>query len=294
MKHFALLCLLVAAVSGQTPRELMIQRLRASIGGQSGTVSLFAKNLDTGVTYGIRENERVRTASTIKLPIMAAVFNAVAEHKAQWTDESTLHDAEKVSGTGILREFSEGLRVPLRDLVHLMIVVSDNTATNLVLDHVPADYVNTYLDKIGFKDTRALRKVLAGNSPSGVSEAGRKEENQRFGLGVATPREMVLLLEKIDHGEIVSEGACREMIAILGRQQYKTGIGRRLGAMEVASKSGSLDRLRSDVGLVSSPGGKLAIAITVDDLPATDYSPDNAGEILISELTKLLVEGLAR
>jgi beta-lactamase class A len=84
------------------------------------------------------------------------------------------------------------------------------------------------------------------------------------------------------------------MIAILKRQQDNSGISRRTGSMIVANKTGALDHLRSDVGIVYSPGGRIAIAITVDDLPKVDYTPDNAGCILISELTKLLVVGLSK
>ena len=82
------------------------------------------------------------------------------------------------------------------------------------------------------------------------------------------------------------------MIAILKRQQFKDGIGRRIRGAEVASKSGGLDRLRSDVGIVYTKNGRVALAITVDDLVTIDESQDNAGLGLIADLTLLLVEGL--
>lgn len=275
--------------------DRMRAHIQQAIGAFPGTVSLYAKNLDTGESFGIRSDERVRTASTIKLAIMAGVFAAVAQGKAAWNDTIELREQDKVPGSGVLREFTPGQRFPLRDLVHLMIVVSDNTATNLVLDRVPADFVNAEMDKLGLTATRSLRKVLgaAGSAPSGHSREGLREEFRRFGLGVSTPREMALLVEKIARGEAVSAGASREMLEILGRQQYKDGIGRRLPGEDVASKSGSLDRLRSDVGLVRSAGGRIALAITVDDMPRTDYSPENAGNVLIADLAGMLIEGLS-
>ena len=202
-----------------------------------------------------------------------------------------------MSGSGVIRELSAGVRLPLRDLVRLMIVVSDNTATNLLLDRFGGDAVNREMDKLGFRQTRVLRKILGSGRdvmpvPSGVTEAGRVPENQRFGAGVSTPREMVLFLEKIERGLVVSAEASREMIEILKRQQYKDGIGRKLGDLAVASKSGALDRLRSDVGIVYAPGGPLAIAITCDELPEVDYSADNVGNIFISKLTGVLLEEL--
>jgi beta-lactamase class A len=271
------------------------QKIRQTTSNFHGVTSLFARNLDTGTSFGLRENERVRTASTIKLAIMVTVFDAVEHGRAKWTDKLTLHESDKVGGTGVLFEFSNGLQFPIRDLVHLMIVVSDNTATNLLLDRFTADAVNAEMDSLGLKDTRCLRKILiGGKAPTGVSQAGRLVANQRFGLGVSTPREMVSLMEKMQQDQLVTPAASREMIAILKRQQDKNGIGRRTGDLPVADKTGSLDHLRSDVGVVYTPGGRIAIAITVDDIPDVNYSPDNAGSILISQLTGLLLDGLAK
>lgn len=263
-------------------------RIREAIAPFQGTVSLFAKNLDTGQTYGIRENERVRTASTIKLAIMAGLFAAAADGRVKWTDELVLRDADKVSGSGVLFEFSDGVRLQVRDVMHLMIVLSDNTATNLILDRITADVVNAEMDRMGLKQTRSLRKVRGdGNQlkpPSGWSAAGRLTENQRFGIGVSTPKEMVMLLEKIEPS--------KEMIAVLKRQQDGSGIRRRLGDLPIANKTGSLDALRSDVGIVYSPKGRIAMAITCDDMPKVDYGVDNPGAVLISQLAVMLVDGL--
>jgi beta-lactamase class A len=271
----------------------MEAKLQFAIAAFPGKVNLYAKNLDTGKTYGLRQDERVRTASTIKLPIMAAVFSAVAQGKVKWDETLELREQDKVSGTGILREMSHGQKLPLRDLVHLMIVVSDNTATNLILDRLTPDFVNAEIGKLGLAKTRVLRKILANGPPAGYSREGLLEEFRPFGLGVSTPLEMVTLLEKLERGEVVSPDASREMLAILERQQDKEGIGRHLSGNRVASKSGTLDRLRSDAGIVYSIGGRIAIAITADDMRRTDWSPDNAGKILLSQLAGILLDGLA-
>jgi beta-lactamase class A len=206
-----------------------------------------------------------------------------------------LHDGDKVAASGVLGEFSDGMQFPIRDLVHLMIVVSDHTATNLLLDRFTADVVNAEMDRLGLNETRCLRKVLIGGKPpSGVSQAGRLPQNRRFGLGVRTPREMVSLLEKMEQGELVDAAGSPEMITIMKRQQDRNGIARGTGELAVANKTGSLNHLRSDVGIVYSPGGRVALAITVDDLPDVNYSPDNAGSIFISQLTSHLLEGLAK
>jgi beta-lactamase class A len=271
------------------------RRIRDRLAGFPGVVCLHSKNLDSAAEFGLRADERVRTASTIKLPIMVAAFASVAAGRASWDEPLLLREEDKISGSGVLTEFSGGLRLPLRDLVHLMIVVSDNTATNLVLDRIGADAVNEQMDLLGLRETRCLRKVRGDGQqlkpPAGFSKAGLIPDNQRFGLGVSTPREMVVLLEKLDRGEVVSPEASKEMVAILRRQQSKDGIGRREGTV-VASKSGSLDALRSDVGIVYSPGARIAMAITVDDMPRPDWSPENAGLLLIADLAAILTEEL--
>jgi beta-lactamase class A len=278
-------------------QEALDTKIRERIAKGPGKVSLFAKNLDTGATYGLGADDRVRTASTIKLPIAVEVHGAVAEGKAKWTDTVEMQAGDVVGGSGVLFEFSRGLRFPVRDLTHLMIVVSDNTATNLLLDRFTADAVNTRLKAMGFEHTRSLRKILGDGKnlkpvASGHSKEGLQEEYKRFGIGVSTPREMVRLLEMLDKGEAVNKEVSAAIIGILKRQQHKDGIGRTIREWPVASKSGALDRLRSDVGIVYSPRGRIAMALTVEDIPEVNYTASNPGLTFISDLAILLLDGL--
>ncbi|MGA3203740.1 MAG: serine hydrolase, partial [Bryobacteraceae bacterium] len=267
--------------------------ITAATAGFGGSVFIFAKNLDTGANYGLRPDDRVRTASTIKLPILCATFQAVAEGRLKWADLVTLHEADKISGSGVLGEFSDGVQLPLVDLAHLMIVVSDNTATNLVIDQVTADYVNQQMDKLGLKGTRSMRKVRGDGADlkaaSGFSKAGLDPANQKYGIGSSTPREMVMLLERIEKGQIVSAEASKEMLKIMKRQRDNNGIARHMGDLVVANKSGALDHLRSDVGIVYAKGNRIAMAITCDDMPKIDWTSDNEGLLLISKIAEILV-----
>ena len=294
--HFGSFIFCATLAAAPLTEHAMSARIRSRVATFAATVGVFAKNLDTGRTFGLRADQRVRTASTIKLPIMVAIFGAVEGGRANWSDTITLRDIDKVSGSGVVRELSEGLALPIRDLVRLMIVVSDNTATNLLLDKFTADGVNAQLDKLGLAETRSLRKIMGDRNalkePSGWSGAGQVEENKRYGIGYSTPRDMVKLLELIERGAAVSPAASRAMVEILERQQYRDGIGRRW-RLRVASKSGALDALRSDVGVVYTKKGRLALAITVDGMKQPDWSPDNAGNRLISEITGYLLAGLA-
>lgn len=269
-------------------------QVHAAIADFPGKVGIFARNLDTGATFGLAPDEPVRTASTIKVPILAATYAAVAAGRLSWTQPVLLQDKDKVNGAGILTEFSNGAVISLRDLTHLMIVLSDNTATNLVLDRVTADFVNAQMDKLGLKHTRSMRKILGTGQTSGFSAAGKQKENERFGLGSSTPREMVALMEMLERGQVVSVKASAEILTVLKRQQDLSGIPRRMGTLKIANKTGALDHLRSDVAIVYSPGGRMALAITADDIPQIDWSVDNPGYLLIARVAELLVRGLAK
>ena len=267
------------------------ERIKAEIGDFKGKVWIYAKNLDTGKEYGMRADEQVRTASTIKLPIMTEVFRQVAEGKIAWADPIEITKEVKVGGSGILFEFTDGTKIDVKTAMTLMIVQSDNTATNVILDKVSSNSVNDFMAKLGLNDTLSLRKIGGG----GDAKAWDEPVNKLFGIGRSSPRDMVRLLEMLEKGEVVSKEASAEMIAILKRQQYKDGIGRNsLDTVPVASKSGSLDRLRSDVGIVYTRRGRIAMAITVDDMPVVQYIMDDMGNELIWRLSQTLQEGLAR
>jgi len=282
-----------AAIEQPRPLEA---RIGEQLTGFAGTVSVYARNLDSGREFALQADRRVRTASTIKLPIACALAAEVAAGRARWEERLQIRGEDKVSGSGVLSEFTVGETVSLRDALTLMIVVSDNTATNLILDRISADRVNEFMASQGFEATRSMRKIRGDGTQlkpaEGWSREGEKPDSKRFGIGASTPREMVRLLERLEQGKIVDAATSRELLAVLERQQYKDGIGRKTGELRVASKSGSLDALRSDVGVVYTPAGRIAIAITVDDLPAIDYSPDNVGNRLISALTQILLEEL--
>ena len=286
------LLLVVFLICGPTvqAQSTLDEQVKSLVGSFKGKVSLFAKNLDTGEAYALNPDERVRTASTIKIAVMIEAFARVNEGKLKWTDEVVLTKEKKVGGSGILNELSDNLHLTLRDAVNLMMILSDNTATNLTLDVLTTDAVNARMESLGFKNIKIMRKVFAG----GESAAGKDPENKKFGLGMATMREMVLVMEKLERGEIVSPAASKEMLELMKREQGRNAIGRSLPDVPVAGKYGALDRLRSSVAILYSKKGKIAIAITCDDMPETMWSVDNPAYLLMSRLSAVFVEGLGK
>jgi len=272
------------------PAPKLDDQVKALVASFKGKVTLYAKNLDTGETYALNADERVRTASTIKIAVMIEAFARVNEGKAKWTDEVVLTKEKKVSGSGILSELSDGLHLTLRDAVNLMMMLSDNTATNLVLDVLTTDAVNARMESLAFKNIKINRKVMSG----GESQAGKDPENKKYGLGFATPHEMVLVMEKLERGEIISPAVSKEMIDLMKREQARYAIGRSLWDLPLASKYGALDRLRSAIGIIYSKKGKIAMAISCDDMPEIMWSVDNPAYVLMSQLSEVLVNGLGK
>jgi len=146
------------------------------------------------------------------------------------------------------------------------------------------------MESLGFKNIKIMRKVGSG----GESAAGKDPENKKYGLGMATPREMVLVMEKLDRGEIISAAASKEMIELMKSEQGRYAIGRSLWNVPMASKYGALDRLRSSIAILYTKKGKIAMAISCDEMPETMWSVDNPAYLLMSRLSEVIAEGLAK
>lgn len=269
-------------------------QVKAAIKPFKGRVSLYSKNLDTGADYAYGADNRVDTASTIKLSILPEVYQLVADGKLHWDDPIVMRDEDKKGGTGIIAELHGGLQLTLRDTVKLMMMLSDNTATNLTLDHIGtlgvngADAVNANLDKLGITDIRCLRKIGGG----GASAAAALPENKGFGIGVATPRAMEGLIERMERGQLVDAASSKSMIDLLKKERDRWTIGRDDDTYEIASKSGTLSLLRSDVAILYTKRGRIAMAITCDQMPKAVWTIDNPADLLMAKLGDILVDGL--
>jgi beta-lactamase class A len=152
-------------------------RIQTAIQGFPGSVSLFGKHLDTGKNYELRADAPVPTASTIKLPIMVELFAEAEEGKLDWNQKLELTDQDKVSGSGVLTELSGGDLLPIRDLMHLMIVVSDNAATNLILDRIRGNAVNRRMAQLGLTQTAVMRKSCRRNRKASPTKEGNRATN---------------------------------------------------------------------------------------------------------------------
>jgi D-alanyl-D-alanine carboxypeptidase (penicillin-binding protein 5/6)/beta-lactamase class A len=261
----------------------LADRLTPLIQAHHGKVAVAVLHLDDGVSYDYDGDEVMPTASMIKFMIMLEVYQQVAEGKVKLADKLVLHDADKVPGSGILTyHFSDGAAFPLRDAVRLMIAYSDNTATNLVLDHIGIDSTNRRMAAWGFANSRINAKVYLGSKTS-VDPARTK----KYGLGSTTPKETVKLLEKLYKGQCGDKQATKDMLDHLKKCEYHDMIRRFLPpSVVVANKTGSVSDAKTDMGILYFPGGPVAICVMTKENRDRRFQPDNEASILIGRIAE--------
>lgn len=265
------------------PAPTLESRITPLAKAHKGRVAVAVKHLTTGEEFYLNADERMPTASLIKLPIMVEAHWQAAEGKVKFDTTLTLKKDDKVPGSGILTEhFSEGVTFPLRDAVRLMIVFSDNTATNLVLDQIGIPSTNERMEKLGFKNTKVNAKVYRGSTTSIDPEATKK-----YGFGSTTAREMVQLLELIEAGKVVSPEACQEMLKTLKACDDKDLFARFLPAgMELAHKTGAVSDARTSAGIAYTRSGPVALCVLTAGNEDKRWTRDNAAEVLLAAIAK--------
>lgn len=279
---FAVAVFAVPALADAQEKSLA-DRLTPLIKAHHGKVALAVLHLDDGVSYDYDGDEVMPTASMIKFMIMLEVYQQAAEGRVKLSDNVVLHNADKVPGSGILTyHFSDGASFPLRDAVRLMIAYSDNTATNLVLDRIGIDSTNRRMTEWGFPNSRINAKVYLGSKTS-VDPARTK----KYGLGSTTPKETVQLLARLYHGKCGDKQATKEMIDHLKKCEDKEKLKRFLPpSVVVANKSGSVNDVKTDAGILYFPGGPVAICVMTAKNQDRRYQPDNEGNILIGRVAE--------
>jgi beta-lactamase class A len=278
-----LFVLAAAPVLAQAQEKSLADRLMPLIKAHRGKVAVALLHLDDGVSFDCDGDEPMPTGSLIKFMVMIEVYQQVAEGKVKLSDIVVLRDSDKVQGSGILTyHFSDGATFPLRDAVRLMIAFSDNTATNLVLDRIGIPSTNRRMADWGFPNSRIHAKVFRGSTTSIDPERTKK-----FGLGSTTAKETVGLLKRLYDGKCGDNQATREMIEHLKKCEDKDKIKRFLPAgVVVANKSGSVNDIKTDAGIMYFSGGPVALCVLTSQNEDRRYHPDNEGNIVIGRIAE--------
>ena len=278
-----------------------MQRIEQLVREFQGEVGLYSLNLASREEIAVNADSRFPTASTIKTAVMVEAYHQAAERKLSLDDALVLSEADKVGGSGILNNLSAGTSLKLRDLVELMIVLSDNTATNMLVTRLGTARIDARLVGYGFKETKIFRPTFRDGRPE-----IHPELEKEFGLGMATPREMANLMALIADGRAVSREASASMLATLRRQQDRAMIPRLLpDGVQVGNKTGTDSEkladakgrrgaIRADAAIVNAKDLHYVIAIFTRRGADTRGGPDNAGVLAGARISRAIYDHFVR
>ena len=244
MSRLTAVFLLIAASFAQTPnkQQVLWQKLEASIAevdrNLDGVLGVAIEDLGTGQKYLLHADEVFPQASSIKIAVLAELYHQAQQGKLKLTDVYTVQPSDLVPDSDIMGGLTPGVtRITLRDLATMMIAVSDNSATNVLIDRVGIENVNALLDSLGLTRIRLRRKMMD------LKAAGEGREN------IATPAEMMTLLENLYRGKVFNK-ELTDFFKMLSTHK-SSFIPRDLPEdLKVANKPGELEGVRNDSGIV--------------------------------------------
>jgi beta-lactamase class A len=296
----AALLLLTSRADAQPTPSPTLQALVAQIASaHHGQVAVYAKNLKTGDVMAVQPDVPVQTASVIKLALLWEAMQQIRAGKAHWDDKVTLTKDNQTDGSGVLGFFDTPATLTLKDILSMMVVVSDNTATNVAIDAIGLDNVNQEMGRLGLKNTWLYKKIgKPANYPM-------PDDQKRFGLGKTTAREMAELMQRIVTCRLGDNGAaptaadraiCDVTLHMLRSQMYRDGAPRYLETVDtsedgsaIASKTGALDAVRNDVDAVATKNGLILLSIFTWDNADKGWTDDTEAYLTTAKIAKAIV-----
>ena len=247
--------------------------------GYEGVVGVSVRNLATGEALSIRGDETFPTASLIKVAVLVALLDQVEKGTIRLDDTLTMIARDQVGGSGVLQHLHSGLGLTVQDAARLMIIISDNTATNLLLDKVPMRTVWAKMDSLGLPHTRIHSKTFLRSTSVAM------DSSVKYGLGVTTPDETVRLFALLHQGRAVSPRMDSLAISILRDNEDGGKLVRWLpDGAAAAHKSGDVDQSRNDCGILYGPDAPVAVCVMTRENRDTSYAVDNPANRLIARI----------
>lgn len=252
----------------------------------SGRISLDIRDSEGNTLITNDENSIFPTASTIKIFILGALLEMVEAGKCSLSDEIVMKPEDQVGGSGILKEFTSGRKYPVKDVAMAMIILSDNTATNMLVDLVGGvQAVNAHIRKHGLIETKLVNKI-------DFEAIGDDVHN----LAVATAMEFTDYLTLVVNNKVFCKELVDVWIDIMSRQQYLDQFpryipynpyARELNVSQdivVANKTGFYTGVRCDVGYLFLPQGKFIYSVLAKDSEDKSFSPENEAAITLGRI----------
>lgn len=257
----------------------------------SGTAGLAARNLTTGEEIRVNADLSFPTASMIKIVILYELVRQCARGQAQLWERMTLRKTDKTLGSGLLVDFDEGANLTLRDLAVMMMAISDNTATNLLIDRLGKHAVNEAAREAGMARTELRNKI-------DFDQIRQSNDN----LAVSVPQDFCDFLTALHRGELIPPPFVEQMLGIMRIQKYIEPLRKHLPfdpyAFEfgkpqeiwIASKTGGLQGVRTEAGLIHTERADWAICVMTKDFGDAVSAADNKGSAFISQASKTLFD----
>ena len=263
---------------------LSLRRVLDSIAtAHRGVMGYAVYNLDTGERLSLRGDETFPTASLIKIPILVTLYDLVEKGQISLSDKVVLLDIDKVGGAGLLQHLHNGLELTLGDVAVLMIAISDNTATNLILDRIGIRRVWAKMEALGL----AHSKVHSGSMTRLKTVA--PDSSAKYGLGVTTPDEMAQLFTLLAQGKAVSPRADSTMLALMQNAQSEKKMLRYAGGVRAARKSGETDAVRTECALFYLRSRVVACVLTKNNEDRS-WTLENGAELAMSRVGEAIVK----
>ncbi len=286
-----LLLLLPACAQGQlattaAPQRADTMALRRTLdsiaGAHRGVVGYSVRNVDTGERLDRRGDETFSTASLIKVPILVALFDLIEQKKLALDDPLTVLAIDQVPGSGVLQFFKPGATITVNDAAWLMMTLSDNTATNLILDRIIIRRVWEKMEALGLPHTKVHSKSFLRIASVAM------DSSVKYGFGVTTPNEMSALFEMIARGKAVSPAADSVMLRMLENGDNSALLLRYAAGTRAAHKWGGTDQVRTDCALFFRQTRVVACVLTKDNEDRS-WRIDNEAQVTIARMGEAIV-----
>ncbi|MGB8455173.1 MAG: serine hydrolase [Anaerocolumna sp.] len=269
-------------------KEITLEdRINAELAGYNGLMGIYVNDFK-GNKIEINAEEKFETASCIKTFIVGTLFDEIEKGNKSLSDTLTYTKENETPGSGVLKSLDYGVELTAKNVATLMIIVSDNIATNMMIDYLGLDTINELIQSQGFLDTKLHNKI---------------DFNKYKQLGTTTPKDYGRIFEMICKEELINGNASKQMLEIFKKQHYNSTLTKSFpqyfldsedtGEEEliyIASKSGSMNACRNDGGIVSTPYGKYVIVLFNKNFTDPIYYPEHPATVFSSKVSRLIFD----
>jgi len=277
----------VAQTFARTDTAALRRTLDGIASAHRGVMGYSISNIDTGERLSLRGDETFSTASLIKVPILVTLYDLVAQKQLSLDDPLTVLKIDQVPGSGVLQFMKPGMTLTVNDAASLMIVLSDNTATNLVLDRIIIRRVWQKMEALGLPHTKVHSKTFLRISSVAM------DSSVKYGLGVSTPNEMARLFELLAQGKAVSASADSAMLAMLANNADGELMQRNIDGLSSPHKTGATDSVRTECALFRLQSRVVACGFTKQNADIR-WLVDNEAQVALGKLGAAVVAAWPR